>query len=176
MSIEIETSIDILDEDMDCLGAKWQFRSTLSQEKKPMRTKRYIWLCLMLLGIGLLLVSCGDDDDDDDLAPGSFQGKTYQMIVTSGTLPLARSGTANITFAADGTYTVTGVVTIGNDQGTYTYNKTTDDSGEFTLNSTLTGWLQVTYVFTFTQEKAGNFTGTLVSDPAVTQQGTFTEL
>ncbi|GAK58702.1 hypothetical protein U27_05677 [Candidatus Vecturithrix granuli] len=140
-----------------------------------MRTKRYIWLCLMLLGIGLLLVSCGDDDDKD-LAPGSVQGKTYQMIVTSGTLPLARSGTANVTFAADGTYTVTGIVTIGNDQGTYTYNKTTDDSGELTLTSTQIAGLQITYAFVFTQEKAGNFTGTLVSDPAITQQGTFTEL
>ena len=141
-----------------------------------MRKKRYVWLCLMLLGIGLLLVSCGDDDDDNDLAPGSVQGKTYRMIVTSGTLPLARSGTAAITFAADGTYAVTGEVTIGNDQGTYTYNKATDDSGELTLTSTLIDWLQITYVFVFTQEGAGNFTGTLVSDPAVTQQGTFTEL
>ena len=141
-----------------------------------MLKKRYIWLCLMLLGVGLLLVSCGDDDDND-LAPDSIQGKTYQMIVTSGTFPLASSGTAAIVFAADGTYTVTDAsAKIGYDEGTYTYQKLTDDSGELTITSTLNEWLQLKYTFTFTQEKAGNFSGALVSDPTITQQGTFTEL
>ena len=140
-----------------------------------MMKKRYFWLCLMVLGIGLLLVSCGDDDDND-LAPGSVQGKTYQMIVTSGTAPLARTGIATVVLAADGTYTVTGDANIANDQGAYTYNKTTDDSGELTMTSTQIAGIQITYVFTFTQEKSGNFTGTLVSNPAITQQGTFTEL
>lgn len=140
-----------------------------------MMKKRYFWLCLMLLGIGLFLISCGDDDDED-LAPGSIQGKTYQMIVTSGTAPLASTGTATAAFAADGTYTVTGDANIANDQGTYTYNKTADDSGEVTMTSTQIAGIQITYVFTFTQEESGNFVGTLVSNSAITQQGTFTEL
>ncbi len=147
----------------------------VSEEKKQMMKKRSLWLCLMLLGIGLLLVSCGDDDDDD-LAPGSVQGKTYQMIVTAGTAPLASTGTATVAFTAEGTYIVTGDANIANDQGTYTYNKVTDDSGELTLTSTQIAGLQINYTFTFTQKKVGNFTGSLASNPALTQQGTFTQL
>lgn len=142
-----------------------------------MLKKRSIWLWILLLGMGMLLVSCGDDDDDDnDLAPANIHGKTYQMIVTSGASPLANTGTATVAFAADGTYTVTGDGNIANDQGTYTYTKVTDDSGEVTLTSTQLADFYVRYTFTFTQEKSGNFTGAMVNDPAITQAGTFTEL
>ena len=141
-----------------------------------MLKKRFIWFVMIMLGMGLFITSCGSSSDNKKLAPNSVQGKTYQMLVTSGTPPLANTGTAAIVFAADGNYIVTGDANIANDQGTYTYNRVTNDSGEVILTSTQIPGLQINYAFVFTQEGTGNFTGTLASDPAVTQQGTFTEL
>jgi len=135
-------------------------------------------LGLMLLMCVVGLAACGDDDDDEDnLAPDSVAGKTYQVTVTSGTGVFSSTGTATLAFASDGTYTITGDgVNVGNDTGTYTYARTDADNATIVLTSTgnVPG-VQLNYVFVFTSETAGTFSGTITTPPSAagTQTGTF---
>jgi len=119
-------------------------------------------------------LACSSNNGDEDWAPDSVAGKSYQVTVSSGTGLFATTGVATLTFNTDGTYTTTGDQNISQDNGAYTYTKVSSDTGEFTLNSVVFPGFQATYVFTYTREKAGNFTASLPSGD--TQTGTFTEL
>ena len=136
--------------------------------------KTYRLLSVFLVVIMLSGLACSSDNGDDDLAPGSVAGKSYQVTVSSGTGLFATTGVATLIFNADGTYTTTGDQNIAQDNGTYTYTKVSSDTSEITLNSAVVPGFQATYVFTYTNEREGNFTASLPSGD--TQTGTFTEL
>ena len=137
-----------------------------------MKTYRCFYLGVLVMLI-FTLGACSKNNDKD-LAPDSLAGKMYQVVVNTGTGLFAATGTATLSFDAGGNYTTTGDANIVADNGTYTYTKVTDDTGEFQLASNVIPAFQATYVFTYTTEGAGNFTASL---PATgdTQSGTFTE-
>ncbi len=97
------------------------------------------------------------DDVEEELtfAPASFDGKTFRGTVISGTDNMNTSGNFTISFAGTTYYLVDSG---GLDSGTYTYTKTSNNTGTVVLAET--GAEIVTAVATFTSATAGNYLAT----------------
>jgi hypothetical protein len=134
--------------------------------------KRQLWFVILVIGLGLSLLSCGES-----LAPKSIGGKKYQVVITGGSGEMTDTGNATISFAMNGSYVVTGDgVNTSNDLGTYTYDKTGKNTGAFTLNSTLLKGYQESNIFEFVNKKSGTYTARALTGDPGNQAGNFNEI
>jgi len=125
----------------------------------------------------LALSGCGGSDSGSssaNLAPLSVSGRTYNVVIDSGTGFFATQGTSIITTSAtENTYQITGdIFNTSDSTGTFEY---TAEGNNATLSVQDSNFGEGAFSLVFTDVGTGTYTATVEADPASTQSGVFTE-
>ena len=130
---------------------------------------------LIVVTMMSLLVGCGGGSSSAS-APTSIAGKTYRMVIKSGSGYLASTGTYTVSFSSSGpSYVIIGDgVNVPDSFGEYSYSS----SGSQGIASAYDYILDTfaSFSLNFTSSTKGNFLIHLSLDPNSQQSGSFTQI